>query len=626
MKMNFKTLSVMALAGLMVLGSCKKNEQNTNNNGSVLYAGIEQLTSNMKTTLDPGTGVINWTAGDKIMVNNGSETAMFNLVEGEGGTIATFNGPATYEEAEENYVAAFPAEYVDNISGTTVTFNIPSEQTPNTGNPMVACGADENLTFSSVLSGIIIKLQGNGAAKTINKLVLTSNKSEKLWGTYTFDANNGTALTYVDGGDRAVTLNLPDVTLDDGEEYTTCVMVPAGSLTEGFSIEILYNDLSLRTVNTSEAQSGSWSGITMLMNNLHGTVTYKYPADVVTPGATNATLANQQQLSILLSQVEAGSYTGKITLNAGTPEEPATFDFGGTTLPNDEQVVIAAGSNVEVSNLEATVTSASSGYPAAMIISDGANATLNNVTVTSTSTHDNTRALNILGGAAGSEETVVTLNNCTIDGGTAGYSRGLNTYSDGAPVTINVVGGEIYAGHYAINIPNDATNNALTINLSNASVASGWAALNIWGSNNTINATNCTLKGTNDKTYNAEGWNDFATIAFNNNNVNCAVNLVGCDIIAEATTGNEQYVLRMYSGGNSISFDNACTISKGVGNPNTPNWYCAYTTSSYPTFDSNFYMDDATFDAFNAAWGIGGSKGSFKAIPAKVSETESSKK
>lgn len=601
--MNFKTLSVMALAGLMVLGSCKKNE-NTDNNGSVLFAGIEQPTSNAKTSLDPSTGDITWTAGDKIMVNNGVETAEFRLTAGAGQTTATFNGPGSYADATTAYVAAFPAEYVSNISGTTVTFNIPSEQTPTTGNPMVAYGADENLTFTSVLSGLVIKLQGNGAAKTINKLVLTSNKSEKLWGTYTFDANNGTALTYVDGGSNAVTLNLPAVTLATGQEYTTCVMVPAGSLANGFKIEIFYNGLSLKSATTSEEME-------MVQNTIYN-VTYNYPADPATAGAP----ATQEELNVTLSQIAAGSYTGPLTLAAGTPEAPVTFDFGGTTLPNDEQVVIAADANVEVSNFTATVTSASSGYPAAMIISDGANATLNNVTVTSTSTHDNTRAINVIGGAAGGEATVVTLNNCIIDGGTAGYSRGLNTYSDGAPVTINVVGGEIYAGHYAINIPNDDTNNALTINLSNASIAAGWAALNIWGSNNTINATNCTLKGTNDKTYNADGWNDFATIAFNNDNVNNTVNLVGTQVIAESTTGNKQYIIRMYTGGNTISVDNACTISKGSGNTTTPNWYAYYGGSD--STDSNWIIDDALFESFNAVWG--GSKGANgKPVPAQVS-------
>lgn len=610
MKKTFRILSVMALAGLVVFGSCKKNENNNNNstneNGTI-SAGIVQPNNGAKTsiTINGDEGIIKWTSGDQILVGDDTKSGTFTLFDGAEEVTGSFKCAGFEVDDLDYYAAAYPASAAT-LSGTAVTFNIPAEQTltriedgfGNGANPMVAYSEAplEQLEFKSVFGGVGIKLQAEIGA-CITKLVLTDNNNNLCGQFSVADVTvDEPSATYVTGGGHSITLNLPAGGLRvDSEGCNVYIMLPVGALSNGFTLDAYVGE---KLVTHKDTDS---SAATITLNNINNAVTY----NVVLP-AGQATTAEAA-----IAIIEDPAQTGPVTIIGGE------LDFQGYVAPANQQIIIAENAEVEISNLTATVNSSASGYPAAMIISDGANATLNNVTVTSTSTHENTRALNVIGA-----DTEVTLIDCTIDGGNAGSSRGLNVYDGNA--TVNVVGGSIHAGHYAINIP--STGNGVTINLSDASIASGWAAINVWGSNNTINATNCTLKGTNDKTYNADGWNDFATIAFNNDNVNNTVNLVGTHVIAESTTGNKQYIIRMYSGGNSISFDNACTISKGVGNPNTPNWYCAYTTSSYPTWDSNFYMDDATFDAFDAAWGIGGSKGSFKAIPAKVSETESSKR
>jgi hypothetical protein len=66
------------------------------------------------------------------------------------------------------------------------------------------------------------------------------------------------------------------------------------------------------------------------------------------------------------------------------------------------------------------------------------------------------------------------------------------------------------------------------------------------GENNTINAINCELRGLNDKPVGSS--NGFATIAFNNDNVNCKVELTNCDVYAESTTTNNQHAWRTYTG------------------------------------------------------------------------------
>ena len=618
MKINWKTLSAMALAGLVVLGSCKKNEDINDDSNSkfIIRAGINQPDSGLKTSGTNGT--INWSANDKIMVSNGTTSASFTLSEGAGTTSGTFQGPAAFfDDNFTGYVtAAYPAGNVTSISGSTVTFSLPEVQTlteqgfGNGANPMVAYGNDvNNMTFGSVCGGLYIKLQGNGSAKTVDKMVLTStNNEEMLWGTCTVDANEATptAASFSDGS-NAITVNM-DVTLAENATYDAYVMLPAGTLQNGFTIEVFYSNLSLKTATSAT------TALAMEVNKIKGTVTYNFPADIANAGAP----ASQQELNVLLSQIEGGSYTGAVNLNGGSESEPLELDFGGATLPDNIQVVVEEGANLEISNLNASTTTAAP----AMVIKSGADVVLTDVALTSTSNASNSRAINIVGDESGNGVSV-TLDNCTIEGGTSSYSRGLNVWSDGEEVEVTVSGGNIHAGHYAVNIP---TSNHVTINLRDATIASGWAAINVWGSNNTVNATNCTLRGTNDKTYNEQGWNNFATIAFNNDNVGCTVSLQRCNIIAEATTGNKQYAIRMYTGGNNIHIDDDCTLSKGVGNPNTPTWYCYYPGTD--NTNSNWYISDETFEAFNTVWGVVGEKGSFngKPTPAQVSEDESSKR
>lgn len=588
----------MALAGLVVFGSCKKNESNNNstNENGTLSAGIVQPNDGAKTsiTIEGDEGIIKWTAGDQILVSDASHSGTFTLIEGEGTSSGVFRLPKFPVEELENFTAAYPASAAT-VSGTQVTFNIPAEQTltniadgfGNGANPMVAYAAtsDDQLEFKSVFGGVGIKLQAQVPTR-ITKLVLTDNNNS-LCGQFTVaDASADIPRATCSGGGNSITLNLPAGGLRvDSEGCNVYIMLPMGALSNGFTLDAYCGDNLIKTVSTESTEA------VITVNQINNAVTYnvELPAGQANTPETVEALANDPNVTT-------------ITVLEGA------YDFGGVSLPDNKQIAIAEGAEVEISNLSASTTTAQP----AMVINSGANATLSNVTLTSTSTASNSRAINIAGADTG-EGINVTLNNCNIDGGNAGYSRGLNVYSDGEAVEVNVVGGTIHAGHYAVNIP---TSQNVTINLTDASVASGWAALNLWGSNNTINATNCTLKGSNDKTYNADGWNDFATIAFNNDNVNNTVNLVGTQVIAESTTGNKQYIIRMYTGGNTISVDNACTISKGSGNTTTPNWYAYYAGSD--STGSNWYIDDALFESFNAVWG--GSKGANgKPVSAQVS-------
>jgi hypothetical protein len=591
----------MALACLVVFGSCKKNENENNNStneNGTLSAGIVQPNNGAKTsiTIDGNQGIIKWTEGDQILVGDVSQSGTFTLLEGAGASTAVFRCPEFPVDELDYYTAAYPASAAT-VSGTAVTFNIPAEQTltriedgfGNGANPMVAYATAPlgQLEFKSVFGGVGIKLQAPVPA-SITKLVLTDNNNYLCGQFSVADVTvDDPSATHVSGGGHSITLNLPAGGLRvDNEGCNVYIMLPVGALSNGFTLDAYCGDNLIKTASTTSTEA------VITVNQINNAVKYEVelPAgQASTPEAVQALASDPNVTTITVLE--------------------GAYDFENAVLPANKQIAIAEGAEVEISNLSASTTTAQP----AMVINSGANATLSNVTLTSTSTASNSRAINIAGATDTGEGINVTLNNCNIDGGNAGYSRGLNVYSDGEAVEVNVVGGTIHAGHYAVNIP---TSQNVTINLTDASVASGWAALNLWGSNNTINATNCTLKGSNDKTYNADGWNDFATIAFNNNNVNNTVNLVGTHVIAESTTGNKQFIIRMYTGGNTISVDNACTISKGIGNTTTPNWYAYYGGSD--STGSHWNIDEALFESFNAVWG--GSKGANgKPVPAQVS-------
>lgn len=90
--------------------------------------------------------------------------------------------------------------------------------------------------------------------------------------------------------------------------------------------------------------------------------------------------------------------------------------------------------------------------------------------------------------------------------------------------------------YYAINMMKDT---AVAIDIKDSDIAA-WGALNLWGENYTVNVSNSTLKGVNNKGYNADGWNDFATVVLEGDTTekttlhaeNCVVNLDNCTVIA----------------------------------------------------------------------------------------------
>ena len=94
---------------------------------------------------------------------------------------------------------------------------------------------------------------------------------------------------------------------------------------------------------------------------------------------------------------------------------------------------------------------------------------------------------------------------------------------------------------------------------------SGWAALNVWAFGSDIKVDNSVLTGTNDKSYNKDGWNDFATICFeadttaqtNEYGYNNKITINNSTVKAISTSQNKQ-ALVSFNGGNIGS--TACVL------------------------------------------------------------------
>ena len=139
---------------------------------------------------------------------------------------------------------------------------------------------------------------------------------------------------------------------------------------------------------------------------------------------------------------------------------------------------------------------------------------------------------------------------------------------------------ELSASFYCINAVPGPEN--LNVTLRNATVASGWAAINCFANNSTFTIENSTLQGLNDKSESSS--NDFATIVFDGNGLRNAdnigvngtgnrLNVVNSTIYASSESSNNQAWLALQYGAqrNIVTVDAATRIIDAAGNDQTGN-------------------------------------------------------
>ena len=159
------------------------------------------------------------------------------------------------------------------------------------------------------------------------------------------------------------------------------------------------------------------------------------------------------------------------------------------------------------------------------------------------------------------EPVTLTLSNIDVVGPTTGaYTRGVSVYGN-TDVTIVADNSSVSANYYALNIAS-ANDNVKAV-IKNTTLT-GWCAFQTWSAGTKATFENCTLIGNNDKTYNADGWNNFATVVINEDTTNVELSFKDCRIEANQTTGNKQYLMSVRASGAKVTMDGCTFFANGT--------------------------------------------------------------
>ena len=218
------------------------------------------------------------------------------------------------------------------------------------------------------------------------------------------------------------------------------------------------------------------------------------------------------------------------------------ISFNGSSLANSADTLkraLTKGGAIELT-ADITTSECSPFFVSSSTTIDG-----NGHSVTSTNNEANARVFTISGNDANHEiasGSTVTFNDIRVVGPTVvNYTRGITVHYT-SNLTLNINGGYVSAGSYAINIGGD--NTGLTLNVTD-STATGWCAFQTHSLVTKANFKNCELIGTNTQQNPAS--NSFSTIVINKDAPNASEasgNIVfeGCNITAVMTQAGQSAI------------------------------------------------------------------------------------
>ena len=243
--------------GIAALGftACQQLEQEE---APVRLTALMEGEARTKTSLSPadeGPYNVLWSASDKIgvYVDDGSTPVTFNLTEGAGSAQATFTGKGVGDQ----YLAVYPQSAFTSRSGNTLQFTLPAEQTYKAGTfadgafPMVAVSESAVLPFRNLCSIIRLSLTGT---QTVSRIVFRSNNpSVKVSGKASVDVSNPDVpvLTMASDACDSLVLNTGSVKLKADTPTDFCLVVPAQTYTDGFSIRVYADDTYMEKEHNS---------------------------------------------------------------------------------------------------------------------------------------------------------------------------------------------------------------------------------------------------------------------------------------------------------------------------------------------------------------------------------------
>ena len=239
--------------------------------------------------------------------------------------------------------------------------------------------------------------------------------------------------------------------------------------------------------------------------------------------------------------VEHDSYNNQYDKNAEYAIPVATADELTAALANGQNVILTAPIQMpEVIEVKGDIT-IYGGENGQLLVPDNAD-----------------RVINI---TENTEPLTLTLSNVDVVGPTSGtYTRGISVYGT-QNVTIVVDNSSVSANYYALNIASENENVKVVVK---NTTLTGWCAFQTWSAGTKATFENCTLIGNNDKTYNADGWNNFATVVINEDTTNVELTFKDCRIEANQTTGNKQYLMSVRASGAKVTMDGCTFFANGT--------------------------------------------------------------
>ena len=236
-----KTLRILTLAAAALISAACGNEDFLENPGNEAAKPVPMtFTADVPQTRTQLDGHdVHWVEYDQIALWDGSGAYQKLMVDAASinGSKATFSGPAT---PGANYTAFYPLIAVESMNATSVTFNLPAEQTAVAGTfanqlaPSLAkaTGGSTNLVFDN-LCALVKFTAGADMAGEGTLTLVGGNATEALAGKLTCNTADGTLTAAV----KATRIALKG-TFEAGKDYYFVVL--PGTLANGFSL--LYED------------------------------------------------------------------------------------------------------------------------------------------------------------------------------------------------------------------------------------------------------------------------------------------------------------------------------------------------------------------------------------------------
>lgn len=364
-------ISILVLAGLLILGGCVKENfevpaVRTVEAGSIDYdapAFTAQAPGSDETRTSIGTDKkITWTADDRISVFSASTTNFQYTFTGNTGDAAgTFNKiAASYPEGASlstNY-AVYPYSASNTINDEgVISVTLTSTQSysqksfgagTNIMTAVTSSTSDRSLKFKNAGGYFVVKLYGDA---TVESIVLTSTAGEKLSGgaDIAFSAEGTPSLTMHPNASSSVTLDCGGVKLSDSSSKPTefWFVLPPTTISQGFEIQVVCSGSSFAhhiTTSGSIRRNGIISSSPICVRTTPGAYIGLTGEQEIWNEDKILTLANDlvDNLSDYESLINTALSTAK-TLGIIERSDIKLSRIRYTTTDRDNNIVVASG-------------------------------------------------------------------------------------------------------------------------------------------------------------------------------------------------------------------------------------------------------------------------------------------